>query len=123
MSTDMEGKVLGDWEEIFKQGLLTFWVLTALQDAALTVNDLGKEVAQLTRNTYTPAEQTLYRLLRKQHALKLVEFSETPSSRGPNYKQYSLTSFGERMLKEFTQRNIELFLNERIQKNLRGEKA
>lgn len=117
MINDTESQLLGDWEEVFKQGLLTFWVLTALQDAALTVSDVGKEVSKLTKNTYKPAEQTLYRVLRKYHDLKLVDFNEIVGNSGPKKKLYSLTDFGNKMLTDFAKRNIELFQIDKV-KNL-----
>ncbi len=117
MINDTESRLLGDWEEVFKQGLLTFWVLTALQDAALTVSDVGKEVSRLTKDSYKPAEQTLYRVLRKYHDLKLVNFNEIVGNGGPKKKLYSLTDFGNKMLTDFAKRNIELFQIDKV-KNL-----
>jgi len=116
MVKNIENQFLGDWEDVFKQGLLTFWVLTALQDAKLSATEVGNEVAKLTRETYKPAEQTLYRVLRKYRDLNLVEFSEIMNSNGPKKKLYSLTDYGERMLTEFAQRNIELFQIDKIKK-------
>ncbi len=116
MINDSEAKLLSDWEDVFKQGLLSFWVMTALKDATLTVSEIGKEVARMTRGSYTPAEQTLYRVLRKYHDTDLVDYIESPSKGGPAKKMYNLTDLGERMLSEFAQRNIELFQIDKIKK-------
>lgn len=109
-----ESQLLGDWEDVFKQGLLTFWALTALKDTALTVEDIGKEIGRLTKGSYIPAEQTLYRVLRKYSQMNLVQFNEVVGNKGPKKKLYSLTKFGNKMLIDFTKRNIELFQIEKI---------
>ena len=88
----------------------------SLQDAQLSVSEVGKEVSRLTKNIYKPAEQTLYRVLRKYHDLNLVSFNEIAGSGGPKKKLYGLTDFGQRMLVDFTKRNIELFQIDKIKK-------
>ena len=109
MTKDIEQKLLTDWEEVFRQGLLNFWILTALKDASMSVGDLCDEIAKLTNNLYTPAEQSLYRVLRKNYSLDLVNFTLVPGNSGPEKKLYSLSTLGERLLQDFTKRNIELF--------------
>ncbi len=109
MTKDTENKLLTDWEEVFRQGLLNFWILTALKDTSMSVGELCDEIARLTNNLYQPAEQSLYRVLRKNYTLDLVNFTLVPGNNGPAKKQYSISSMGERLLQDFTKRNIELF--------------
>lgn len=116
MTPSIESKLLDDWEDVFKQGLLTFWTLTSLKGTTLTVSELGKEISRLTRGSYKPAEQTLYRVLRKYNELNLVEFNEIINSNGPKKKLYSLTDFGNKMLTDFAKRNIELFQIDKIKR-------
>lgn len=102
-------KLLHDWELIFRQGLLTFWVFLAIRDTKLSVAEIANKVSELTNKTYNPSEQTIYRLLRKQYGLELVDYSEVAGNSGPNKKLYSLSSLGKQLLIDFTERNIRLF--------------
>ncbi|MGB4759136.1 MAG: PadR family transcriptional regulator [Candidatus Saccharimonadales bacterium] len=109
MSKQYQQKLLEDWEAVFQQGLLTFWVFVALRDEQLAVAEIQRRVAELTNGTYVAADQTLYRLLRKQYELELVDFVEAPGSGGPNKKLYTLSFLGKKLLKRFAERNISPF--------------
>ncbi len=117
-----EDKLLADWEDVFRQGLLTFWIFIALQDKELNVQALKKRIEQLTNNSYVTAEQTLYRVLRKHYDLELVDYREVARSGGPKNKLYSLSKLGEKLLQEFTIRNISLFDQSDVQYLIKGEK-
>lgn len=116
MNKQYEQQLLTHWEDVFKQGLLTFWVFVALHEHARSVSELKLAVEDLTDGTYVAAEQTLYRLLRKQYDLELVDFVEVESPNGPNRKLYSLSPLGTSLLHEFTRKNIGLFFQSRIKK-------
>lgn len=123
MTKTYDNQLLEDWEEIFRQGLLNFWILTALKDAQLSVADVCAEIGKLTNDFYTPAEQSLYRVLRKNYSLKLVDFVNVPGNGGPMKKLYSLSESGEKMLSDFTKRNInELFQIPKIKNNVEQKK-
>lgn len=109
MDDDYKNKLLHDWELIFRQGLLTFWVFVAIRDEALSVDAIATKVAGLTHKTYNPSDQTLYRLLRKQYDLELVDYTEVASNSGPNKKLYTLSPLGGELLSSFIERNIRLF--------------
>lgn len=117
-----EDKLLLDWEDVYRQGLLTFWLFIALQDEELDVQALKRRIEQLTDNSYVTAEQTLYRVLRKHYDLELVDYREVPGEGGPKKKLYSLSSLGEKLLKEFTIRNISLFSKQEVQQLIKGDK-
>ena len=116
MKLSYEERLLNDWEEVFRQGMLTFWVFVALDNRQLSVKDLAVDIKKLTNETYNPVDQTLYRLLRKHYDLELVDYVEVPGKGGPNKKLYSLSGLGKKLLTSFAQRNISLFLNQRIVK-------
>ncbi len=119
---DYEAKLLSNWEDVFRQGLLTFWVFVALQDGEMNVQDIKQRVEKLTRNTYVTSEQALYRTLRKHYDLELVDYREVPGSAGPMKKLYKLSNLGEQLLTEFTSKNISLFSQPEVQKLLKDEK-
>jgi len=109
MNDKYEAKLLTNWEEVFRQGLLTFWVFVALKDKELDVQGLKDRVEDLTDNSYTAADQTLYRVLRKHYDLELVDYREVPGDGGPKKKLYTLSGLGKKLLQEFTKRNIKPF--------------
>lgn len=116
MKSNYQEKLLVNWEEVFKQGLLTFWIFIALYDEELDVQGIKKRIEQLTRNSYSAADQTLYRVLRKHYDLELVDFREIPGSGGPKKKLYKLSGLGKKLLRDFTRRNIALFAQPQVQK-------
>jgi len=122
MKKSYEEKLLTDWETVFKQGLLTFWVLISLRGKSLTTGEIRDRVSELTRGTYNTSEQALYRSLRKYFDLELVDYEEVENSKGPKRKVYTLSKLGEEVLREFTNRNISLFLQEDVQELLKQEK-
>jgi DNA-binding PadR family transcriptional regulator len=122
MTNNYEAKLLANWEEVFRQGLLTFWVFVALKDNELDVQALKDRVETLTDNSYTAAEQTLYRVLRKHYDLELVDYREVPGDGGPNKKLYTLSSLGQKLLDEFANRNIKLFNQPVINKLIKDQK-
>jgi len=117
MKRNYQDKLLHDWEHIFRQGLLTFWVFLAIRESRLTVGEIVTKVSILTNATYLTSEQTIYRLLRKQYDLELVDYTEIPGNSGPNKKVYSLSPLGRELLTRFIERNICLFQQPAIFKN------
>lgn len=114
--------LLSNWEDVFKQGLLTFWLFVAIKDVERDVADIKKAIEKLTEGSYVTSEQALYRVLRKHYDLELVDYREVPSANGPKKKLYSLSDLGHELLREFTQRNICLFMQPDVQELMVGDK-
>ena len=112
---EYEKKLLADWEEIFRQGLLTFWIFVALCNQEMDVPRIRRRVEQLTDGSYLAAEQTIYRVLRKHYDLELVDYREVPSPGGPPKKLYRLSALGRGLLGEFARRNVSLFAQPAVQ--------
>lgn len=115
MKQTYEDKLLHDWEDVFKQGLLTFWLFLVLSQKEGDVREVRVRIEELTGGSYAAAEQTLYRLLRKHYDLELVDFREVPGKGGPNRKLYSLSATGRQLLAQFAHRNIQLFMLPEVQ--------
>lgn len=122
MKKSYEEKLLNDWETVFKQGLLTFWVLVALKDKSMTTGEIRDAVSELTNGSYNTSEQALYRSLRKYYDLELVDYEEVENPKGPKRKVYTLSKLGSEVLQEFAKRNISLFLQKDVQELLKPEK-
>ena len=115
MNSKYEEKLLENWEDVFRQGLLTFWVLVALSHEEMAIPQIRIKVLSLTNNTYKTSDQALYRLLRKHYDLEIVDIREIKGNAGPNRKLYKLSDIGQRLLMEFSNRNITLFLQPSVQ--------
>lgn len=106
---------LKDWEAVFRQGLLTFWTFVALDAEWYDVASLKNRIKQLTNGTYDPADQTLYRQLRRHLDVGLVELQLESSPAGPPKKLYRLSERGRRVLEQFAYRNIQPFSQPEVQ--------
>lgn len=111
--------VLENWEEVYKRGQLTLWVLLALFEGPKSMEGVREWLILATNGTITAEERSLYRVLQRFYDAELVEFSMKASDKGPDQKIYSLSSIGKKVLARFINRNIELFLQPNIQKLLR----
>lgn len=120
MKADDEYKqeLLKTWEETYKKGQLTFWILLSLREEARYVNDIMEFIASMTRGSITCEEQSLYRALRKFHALEMVDFELRDGNKGPDRKYYFLTSLGAEILEKFIRRNILILFNENLEHKL-----
>ena len=103
--------LLKAWEETYKKGQLTFWLLLSLRDKPRYVNDIKEFITSITEGTITCEDQSLYRALRKFHELEIVRFELREGNKGPDRKYYSLTTMGHELLEDFIQRNMRILYN------------
>jgi PadR family transcriptional regulator, regulatory protein PadR len=113
-----EQKLLDNWEEVYKRGQLTLWVLLALAEGAKNMGETRTWLQTVTKDTITVEERSLYRVLQRFHTAELVDLSTRPGAKGPDQKVYSLSRIGGSVLATFIDRNIVLFLRPDIQKIL-----
>lgn len=106
--------LLDSWEETYKKGLLTFWILLSLRDNRLYLGEIKNFIKNTTNGTMTCEDQSIYRALRKFYDLEIVDFELRQGNKGPNRKHYFLTDLGKELLRDFTDRNINLFFNKKI---------
>ena len=109
-----KAELLSSWEETYKKGQLTFWLLLSLRDRSLYVDEIQDFITSLTRGTISCENQSIYRALRKYYDLEIVDYELKEGNKGPNRKYYFLTKIGKELLLEFTQRNISLFYDKKI---------
>ena len=110
-------ELLAAWEETYKKGQLTFWLLLSLRQEPLYVSELKNKIEEVTEGTISCEEQSLYRSLRKYYDLEIVEYDMREGNKGPERKYYKLTALGEELLNNFIQRNIKILYNP-VLKNL-----
>lgn len=99
-------KLLDGWEEVFKKGQLTLWVMLALKDSPKHMGAIKKFINEATDGTLSADDQSMYRALRRYYDVELVTYTSEQGNGGPDRKVYSLTDTGLEVLDAFTKRNI-----------------
>ncbi|MGF7229108.1 MAG: PadR family transcriptional regulator [Candidatus Saccharibacteria bacterium] len=101
-----EEQLVKGWEDMYKKGQLTLWILLALHDGPKHMNDIKLFIAAQTNDTLGADDKSMYRALRRYHAAEMIGFTTTPSQNGPDRKIYELTQVGQHVLVAFCKRNI-----------------
>lgn len=109
-----ERRLLEGWEEVFKRGQLSFWVLLALRDGPKHMARVREWIAEITGGAVTVEERSLYRALQRFQDSELVTSTAVPSEKGPDRKRYELAPVGDRVLSAFIDRDIRLFLSPEV---------
>ncbi|MEO9483988.1 MAG: PadR family transcriptional regulator [Ekhidna sp.] len=109
-----QSALLAGWEETYKKGQLTFWLLLSLRDEPLYVTEIQTFIKNITADTISCEDQSLYRALRKYYDLEIVDFELRQGHKGPDRKYYFLTKIGKKLLSDFTQRNISIFYTKKL---------
>jgi PadR family transcriptional regulator, regulatory protein PadR len=117
--SDYSTELLQTWEETYKKGQLTLWMLLSLRDKPRYVAEIQQFISDVTRETITCEEQSLYRALRKFTKLEIVGFEMREGKSGPDRKYYTLTDLGRNLLEQFIQRNIAILFNAELEELLR----
>jgi PadR family transcriptional regulator PadR len=124
-SNDEVDELLKKWEEAYKKGLLSFWLLLLLYDQPAYAYELGAAVREVSQGTVTADEKSIYRALNRFQSLGLVQSDLQLSKIGPQRRYYRLTEKGTILLTEFTRRNILVFetpsVTERVRAVLKHE--
>jgi len=101
-----EATLLEGWEEVYKKGQLTVWIMLSLKDGAKYMPEIKEFIEIATNGTLTADDKSMYRALRRYHDADLVTYQTEPGRGGPDRKLYSLTDTGEVVLARFVERNI-----------------
>jgi len=101
--------LLNKWEETYKKGLLSFWILLLLYERPSYPYEMSAEIAKISQGTISVDDNSIYRALNRFESVGIVQSELQQSSTGPQRKYYSLTNTGKTLLAEFTKRNIQVF--------------
>lgn len=107
-------ELLTSWEDTYKKGQLTFWLLLGLRDKPLYVTEIKNFIESATNKTISCEEQSIYRSLRKYYDLEIVDYELRQGHKGPDRKYYFLTAIGKDLLQDFTKRNISILYNKNL---------
>src|SRR5215211_8411233 len=109
MTNNNLGELLNKWEETYKKGLLSFWILLLLYERPSYPYEMSAEVAKISQGTISVDDNSIYRALNRFESTGIVKSELQQSSTGPQRRYYSLTNTGKTLLTEFIQRNIQVF--------------
>jgi PadR family transcriptional regulator len=113
-----ENQLLEGWEEVYKRGQLTLWIMLALKDRPKYMADIKSYIESQTQNAVTADDQSMYRALRRYSEAEMVTFTAEPAQKGPDRKVYALTETGARVLEQFVVRNLRGLMQQPIVKTL-----
>ena len=101
--------LLTKWEETYKKGLLSFWILLLLYERPSYPYEMSPEITKISQDTISVDDNSIYRALNRFDAVGIVKSELQQSSTGPQRRYYSLTDTGKALLTQFIQRNIQVF--------------
>lgn len=100
-------EVFEEWDEVYKKGQLTLWVLLSLYDGEKYSQEIANFMTYATNGHLSVKEQSLYRALRRYKSLGIVNIVKKPSpNSGPDRNYFSLTTNGEELLRLFVKAHI-----------------
>ncbi|MGD8456176.1 MAG: PadR family transcriptional regulator [Anaerolineales bacterium] len=104
--------LLNQWEESYKKGLLSFWILFSLTQRSMYAYEMKEEIIKFSQGSISADDNSIYRALRRFTTAGLIEGMMSPSPSGPDRKYFSLTPRGTDLLRQFIERNILVFQSE-----------
>lgn len=116
MNTELIDALVAEWDDVYKKGQLSLWVLLAVADGKKYAAEITDFMSHTTNGTFEVKEQSLYRALRRFTHMNLVSITEEESpNSGPKRKYYSLTPEGKMVLGQFISLHITPLLSPPIQ--------
>lgn len=111
-------ELLSRWEESYKKGLLSFWLLLLLHERPAYAFEMRAQVETLSRGTVSADDNSIYRALNRFAEIGIVNSELQASTQGPARRYYSLTGQGQELLRCFVERNILLFRDAEVERRV-----
>lgn len=109
-------ELLAQWEEVYKRGLLSFWILLLLNEREMYAYEMSDAIARISNGTVVADDNSIYRALRRFAESGLIESEKRDSDMGPPRRYFWLTQLGQELLRRFIERNILLFQQPQVMK-------
>ena len=101
--------LLAQWEETYKKGLLSFWLLLLLAQRKAYPYEIKAAINEMSHATISADENSIYRSLNRLADTGVVASQVQPSETGPSRRYFFLTDLGRELLQRFISRNILVF--------------
>lgn len=101
--------LLSQWEDAYKKGLLSFWILLLLHQEEMYAYEMTAVIADMSQGTVLVDEKSIYRALKRFEDNEIIRSSLRKSDVGPPRRYFGLTDLGKTLLRRFCQRNILVF--------------
>ena len=102
-------KALAQWEEVYKRGLLTFWMLLLLSQREMYAYEMRPSIADISQQTIDVDDNSIYRALKRFAEAGFVRSDVRASETGPPRRYFTLTPAGRALLASFIERNLLVF--------------
>ena len=109
MESPSLASLLNQWEETYKKGLLSFWLLLLLAQRKAYPYEIKAAINELSQNTINADENSIYRALNRLADSGIVDSELLASETGPSRRYFYLTRLGKELLARFITRNILVF--------------
>ena len=86
--SDLEA-LLAQWEETYKKGLLSFWLLLLLDQRKAYPYEIKETIQAMSHNTILADENSIYRALNRLADSGIVASEVLPSASGPRRAWWS----------------------------------
>ena len=109
MENDQFDSLLLQWEQSYKRGLLTFWILLILHEKEMYAYEMRDAIREMSYGSIVADDNSIYRALKRFADAGLIRSEKRPSPTGPPRRYYLLTEVGQQLLAAFIRRNIMIF--------------
>lgn len=114
MTEETLDALMEQWEQNYRKGLLSFWMLLVISERPMYAYEMKEEIESLSNGALSADENSIYRALRRFAKGGLVDSEKRPSEIGPDRRYFMLTALGEQLLTQFVQRNILIYQSEKV---------
>ncbi|MGD0706942.1 MAG: PadR family transcriptional regulator [Anaerolineaceae bacterium] len=104
-----DDELLQKWEETYKKGLLSLWILLLLAERPSYPFEMRPLLEEISQGMMSADDNSIYRALARFQDMGLTDSDTQPSKQGPYRRYYHLTDKGRLLLKRFIERNILIF--------------
>lgn len=112
MNQEYINELVAEWDEVYKKGQLSLWVLLSISDGKKYAAEIAEFMYRATNGTFEVQEQSLYRALRRFKGMGMVAVIEEDSPNGgPRRKFYELTAVGKSVLATFINLHVAPLIN------------
>jgi len=119
MAEHVNWAALAQWEEVYKRGLLTFWILLLLNEREMYAYEMRASIAEFSQGTIDVDDNSIYRALKRFAAAGFVRSDLRASETGPARRYFTLTPAGLALLAGFIKRNLLVFQTPRLVETFR----